>query len=134
MDEPSQPENHSPARRSEVTPAPARGSIGLTLTAAAAEQASAAMHRAGLANHALRVTVVGGGCSGSQYSLGFDAETRAGDVVIEEGGLRIVVDTAALEQLAGTVIDYVSSLHGAGFKFVNPKASHACGCRSSASA
>ena len=103
----------------------------LSLTALAAAQARQAMEREGAHDAALRVSVVGGGCSGFQYSLGFDREVTADDTVTEQHGVRIVVDAASLPYLRGMTIDYVTGLHGAGFKFLNPNASRTCGCGSS---
>ena len=84
--------------------------------------------------HALRVSVVGGGCSGFSYQLDFDDAPREGDQVLEYDGIRVLVDPISAEHLGGTEIDFVSSLHGGGFKFANPKATHTCGCGSSFSA
>jgi iron-sulfur cluster assembly accessory protein len=106
--------------------------VGLTETAA--EMARAAMQREGRSDAALRVGVVGGGCSGFQYTLGFDDSARPDDVVTEQHGVRLVIDPASLPYLHGTVIDYVHGLHGAGFKFTNPNADRTCGCGSSFSA
>ncbi|MEA2170849.1 MAG: iron-sulfur cluster assembly protein [Solirubrobacteraceae bacterium] len=78
----------------------------------------------------LRVGVKGGGCSGFQYALAFDNE-RDGDVVFEDHGLRILVDTPSLPYIKGAVVDYVESLQGAGFKVDNPNIIAACGCGSS---
>jgi iron-sulfur cluster insertion protein len=82
-------------------------------------------------SHALRVSVVGGGCSGFSYQLTFDDQPQDGDTVTEYEGVRVLVDATSAQYLAGTEIDFVSSLHGGGFKFSNPKASHTCGCGSS---
>lgn len=106
----------------------------LTITEPAAVAAKAAMQREGLTESALRVSVLGGGCSGFQYNLGFDTDARPDDVTIEQHGVRILVDAASLQYVQGTTIDYVSSLHGAGFKFINPNAARTCGCGSSFSA
>ncbi len=106
----------------------------LTLTASAAEMARAAMAREGATGQALRVSVVGGGCSGFQYNLAFDAAVHADDVVSEQHGVRVVVDSTSLQYLRGVTVDYVHGLHGAGFKFVNPNATRTCGCGSSFSA
>ena len=81
----------------------------------------------------LRIGVTGGGCSGFQYSLNFDTE-KEGDRVCELDGVRIFVDEIALPYIAGTTLDYVEGLHGAGFRFDNPRASRTCGCGSSFSA
>jgi iron-sulfur cluster assembly protein len=79
----------------------------------------------------LRVSVVGGGCSGLQYSLGFDDWPGEDDTVLTFDGVRVFVDSLSAGYLAGTVVDYVDGLHGAGFKFVNPNAQRTCGCGSS---
>ena len=78
----------------------------------------------------LRVGVRGGGCSGFQYQLAFD-ERRDDDVVFEDHGLRILVDTQSLPYVDGSSIDYVDSLQGAGFQVNNPNVVAACGCGSS---
>jgi len=103
----------------------------IALTETAAEMARAAMDREGATDAALRVGVVGGGCSGMQYTLGFDTTVGPDDTVIEQHGVRLVVDASSAPYLRGTTIDYVKGLHGAGFKFVNPNASRTCGCGSS---
>jgi iron-sulfur cluster assembly accessory protein len=83
---------------------------------------------------ALRVAVVGGGCSGFSYQLNFDDTAQEGDIAVELDGLRVLVDPTSAQYLAGTEIDFVAGLHGGGFKFSNPKATHTCGCGSSFSA
>lgn len=107
---------------------------GLQLTPLAAEMARAAMQREGLSDAGLRVAVVGGGCSGFQYSLSFDQAPRPDDTVSEQNGVRLFIDSGSLQYLHGTVIDYIKGLHGAGFKFLNPNATRTCGCGSSFSA
>ncbi|HLH75161.1 MAG TPA: iron-sulfur cluster assembly accessory protein [Candidatus Binataceae bacterium] len=104
----------------------------INLTPKAVEMVKRTRNKEGLgAGHALRVGVVGGGCSGFQYSLGFDAEQRDNDVRVHFDGVDVVIDEVALPYIAGTTLDYVEGLHGAGFKFDNPRASHTCGCGSS---
>jgi iron-sulfur cluster assembly protein len=78
----------------------------------------------------LRVGVRGGGCSGFQYQLAFD-EQRESDVVFESHGLKLLVDSASLPYVEGSIIDYQESLQGAGFKVENPNVVAACGCGSS---
>lgn len=78
----------------------------------------------------LRVRVVGGGCSGFQYQLVFDAPS-AGDQVFEADGVKVVVDPKSFLYLTGTEIDYVDGLSGAGFTLKNPNAKGGCGCGSS---
>jgi iron-sulfur cluster assembly protein len=78
----------------------------------------------------LRVGVRGGGCSGFQYLLAFD-EQRDGDTVVEEQGIRLIVDDASIPYVRGSTIDYVESLQGGGFQVNNPNVIAACGCGSS---
>ncbi len=78
----------------------------------------------------LRVGVKGGGCSGFQYQLAFD-DQRDDDIVFEDHGLKLLVDTQSLSYVDGSQIDYVDSLQGAGFNVVNPNVVAACGCGSS---
>jgi iron-sulfur cluster assembly accessory protein len=85
------------------------------------------------AEHGMRIGVVGGGCSGFQYSLNFDTQ-KEGDRVTDFGGVIVLVDEISLPYIAGTTLDYVEGLHGAGFRFDNPRASRTCGCGSSFSA
>jgi iron-sulfur cluster assembly accessory protein len=81
-------------------------------------------------DQALRLRVVGGGCSGFSYDLYFDAKTEM-DRELHQHGVRIVVDQMSLMYLLGTQVDYVEGLAGAGFKFVNPNVKSTCGCGSS---
>ena len=81
--------------------------------------------------HVLRVSVVGGGCSGFSYQMSFDQNVQEDDQVVEYEGIRVVVDSTSAPHLAGTEIDFVQSLHGGGFKFANPAARQTCGCGSS---
>ncbi len=85
------------------------------------------------AEHGMRIGVVGGGCSGFQYSLNFDTQ-KEGDRVTDFGGVIVLVDEISLPYIAGTTLDYVEGLHGAGFRFDNPRAGRTCGCGSSFSA
>jgi iron-sulfur cluster assembly accessory protein len=79
----------------------------------------------------LRVGVVGGGCSGFQYSMQFENGAGAMDKVFEYEGLKLFVDATSLMYLSGCVVDYVETLEGAGFKFENPNVKSTCGCGSS---
>ncbi len=82
------------------------------------------------AHYALRVKVMGGGCSGFQYDLYFD-EHAEGDYVFESSGVKLIADQMSFMYLMGTSIDYVEGLQGAGFKFNNPNTTGSCGCGSS---
>ena len=79
----------------------------------------------------LRVEIQGGGCSGFQYGLGFDAGAVADDATIEQHGVTIVIDPYSAPYLKGATIDFLSGLEESGFKIDNPNASSSCGCGSS---
>jgi len=79
----------------------------------------------------LRVRVVPGGCSGFQYSLNIEEESRANDNVLDSNGVRLFVDMFSAQYLNGVVIDYVTNVMGSGFTFTNPNATGGCGCGSS---
>ena len=101
------------------------------LTEAAVKAVKEAIDAEGEEGDSLRVSVIGGGCSGYQYNLDFEKEQRMGDLSIEFGEVTILVDPVSAGLLKGTVIDYVSGLNGTGFKFENPNANRTCGCGSS---
>jgi iron-sulfur cluster assembly protein len=83
----------------------------------------------------LRVGVVGGGCSGFQYSLGFDNNVDpAKDELSEQHGIKLAVDRKSELFLDGTVLDFYDGLEKRGFTFNNPNAVKSCGCGSSFSA
>lgn len=106
--------------------------LPVTLTTRAVERVREVRAKEGFSDaHALRISVVGGGCSGFSYQLDFEEAPKADDLVAEYDGVRVLVDPSSAQYLDGTQIDFVSSLHGGGFKFSNPKASHTCGCGSS---
>jgi iron-sulfur cluster insertion protein len=78
----------------------------------------------------LRVAVEGGGCSGFQYDIRLD-DAAGDDLVLEQGGQRVLVDAVSLPFLANAVIDYSEELIGARFVIENPNASSSCGCGTS---
>jgi iron-sulfur cluster assembly accessory protein len=107
---------------------------GVNLTPKALEAVRKMIAKEGLsADQGLRISVVGGGCSGFQYSLGFDGR-KEGDTLTVLDGVNVFVDEISLPYIAGTTLDYVEGLHNAGFRFDNPRASRTCGCGSSFSA
>src|SRR5437667_11099697 len=79
----------------------------------------------------LRVRVVPGGCSGFQYSLNIEEESRQGDFILDDKGVRLFVDMFSAQYLNGVEIDYVTNVMGSGFTFKNPNATGSCGCGSS---
>ncbi len=80
---------------------------------------------------ALRVAVLGGGCSGFQYEFQLEDEAAEGDLVIEGGGQRVLIDPESLPFLSGSVIDFKDELIGARFAVENPNATATCGCGTS---
>jgi iron-sulfur cluster assembly accessory protein len=79
----------------------------------------------------LRVGVVGGGCSGFQYSMSFENGAGMMDKTFSFDDLKVFVDATSLMYLKGVTVDYVETLEGAGFKFENPNVKSTCGCGSS---
>lgn len=101
------------------------------LTPSAIEAVKNAIKEEGDEGDCLRVSVVGGGCSGYQYQLDFEKESRMDDHVLNFSGVSIIIDPISAGYLKGTTIDFVSGLNGTGFKFNNPNAKRTCGCGSS---
>jgi iron-sulfur cluster assembly accessory protein len=79
----------------------------------------------------LRVRVVPGGCSGFQYSLNIEEDSRQGDFILDKQGVKLFVDMFSGQYLNGVRIDYVTGVMGSGFTFTNPNATGSCGCGSS---
>lgn len=89
------------------------------------------MTDAGVANdpsYFLRVSVVGGGCSGLSYKMDFDNEQKPMDQVFEDKGVKIVTDLKSFLYLVNTELEFSDGLNGKGFYFNNPNASRSCGC------
>lgn len=82
----------------------------------------------------LRVRVVPGGCSGFQYSLNIEEESKQGDFILDEQNIRLFVDMFSAQYLNGITIDHTTSMMGSGFTFENPNATGGCGCGTSFSA
>ncbi len=76
----------------------------------------------------LRVAIQGGGCSGFQYGLGFDAGPVDDDETLELHGVTIVIDPYSAPYLKGATIDFLNGLEESGFKIDNPNAQASCGC------
>ncbi|MBI2360618.1 MAG: iron-sulfur cluster assembly accessory protein [Deltaproteobacteria bacterium] len=104
------------------------------LSEAAVQQVKTILERENLEGHGLRVAVVSSGCSGFSYHLDFEDQEKPGDIVLEMDGVKVYLDPSSAKYLKGTVIDYASGLHGAGFKFNNPNVKSTCGCGTSFSA
>ena len=103
----------------------------VTLTARAAEKVQQIRAEEKIQDgYALRLKVLGGGCSGFAYDLYFD-QPQETDQAFESNGIKMLCDQMSLMYLMGTEIDYVESLQGSGFKFSNPNVKSTCGCGSS---
>jgi iron-sulfur cluster assembly protein len=79
----------------------------------------------------LRISVVGGGCSGFSYSMAFENSPGMLDKTYDFDGLKVFIDQASMLYLDGAEVDYVETLEGSGFKFNNPQVKSTCGCGSS---
>lgn len=113
-----------------AAPAPGKKAI-LTLTGAAIDQLNAVIKEQGFEGYYVAVRVVPAGCSGLGYDLNLVKESRPGDVVWEQSGLKICTDPVSQKYLTGTEMDYVRGDHASGFKFQNPNAKSSCGCGTS---
>lgn len=103
----------------------------ITLTPSAVAQVKTLQAKRGDPDLLLRLALHGGGCAGFQYVFSFDKTTTADDHIFETDGVRLVVDKASLDLLAGAQVDYVAELIGAAFVVKNPNAAGSCGCGSS---
>lgn len=81
--------------------------------------------------YGLRMGVRGGGCSGFSYALGFDAEPRSNDIILDADGIRVFIDPKSMFYLMGVTLDFSDGLMSRGFTFKNPNATRTCGCGSS---
>ena len=100
----------------------------VTITPKAAEKVIAFMAEEAEKPQFLRVYVQGGGCSGLSYGMGFEKTSEEDDLVIEENGVKMVIDSYSVDYLKGASIDYIESLMGAGFKINNPNVTKSCSC------
>jgi iron-sulfur cluster assembly protein len=103
----------------------------VSITDKAAEKALAILKDKGAENAALRVFVVGGGCSGYQYGMAIAQDREEDDIVIERAGVTVLVDPESLPLMRGAEIDYVDDLMKSGFTIFNPNAVKGCACGSS---
>ena len=99
----------------------------ITLTDNAAKHIGTLQKEQDAAGKPLRVYVEAGGCSGMEYGMAFD-EKKDGDEVVSQDGVSVVIDPMSANFLKDSVIDYVDSLQGSGFKIQNPNVHSSCGC------
>ena len=97
----------------------------------AKEKVQQLMQEAGISNdpsYFLRISVVGGGCSGLSYKMDFDNEQKPMDQMFEDKGIKLATDLKSFLYLVNTELDFSDGLNGKGFYFQNPNASRTCGC------
>jgi iron-sulfur cluster assembly accessory protein len=103
--------------------------VQLIVTAPATSKLKELIQKHGtVENSFLRVYVAGGGCSGMSYGLALDNTMQDGDKVVQDNGVKIVVDDKSAEYLDGSTVDYVESIAGSGFMISNPNNWSTCGC------
>lgn len=107
---------------------------GINFTDSAALKVKSLIDDEANPNLMLRVYIQGGGCSGFQYGFTFAEEVEAGDVEVENQGVKLLVDPLSYQYLVGADIDYVQNLQGEQFVIRNPNATTTCGCGNSFSA
>src|SRR6476661_8788238 len=100
----------------------------VVITDKAAEKAKALLISRELPEGALRVFVAGGGCSGYQYGMALARSAEEDDIVLEQSGVRILVDPESAQHLKGAEIDYVDDIMKSGFSIYNPNATKSCAC------
>ncbi|MBI1192988.1 MAG: iron-sulfur cluster assembly accessory protein [Bacteroidetes bacterium] len=101
----------------------------LYISEQAKEKVEALREKSGLGDaFFIRVSVVGGGCSGLSYDLDFDSEPKPMDQVFEDKGVKLVTDLRSFLYLCDTTLDFSGGLNGKGFHFVNPNAARSCAC------
>lgn len=106
--------------------------LGVAITEKAAEKIKYFADKDGIAESiGLRVAVKGGGCSGLTYDLDITGDELESDKVVEQHGVKAMVDKKSYIFLVGTVLDFSDGLNGKGFTFENPNAKKACGCGTS---
>jgi iron-sulfur cluster assembly protein len=123
------------ASKPTTTPAFRTGDERLVkLTPNAAKKVSSLLTKQGRPSGVLRVAVVGGGCSGLQYKMDLQDSPANRDILVESGGVRVVVDPKSALYVTGSELDYIEALQDGGFKVKNPNAATSCSCGESFSA
>ncbi|HZA24092.1 MAG TPA: iron-sulfur cluster assembly accessory protein [Dehalococcoidia bacterium] len=106
--------------------------LGVTISEKAAEKIKYFAAKEGMTeNVGLRVAVKGGGCSGLTYDLSITNKELESDKVVEQYGVKVMVDKKSYIYLVGTELDFSDGLNGKGFVFSNPNAKKSCGCGTS---
>jgi iron-sulfur cluster assembly accessory protein len=121
----------TPSVTPEVVVGAPASTTPVTLTPAAIAKVREIMSSQDPIPAGLRIGVVGGGCSGFQYSMSFENQSGMMDKVYKFEDLKVFVDATSAMYLNNCVVDYVESLEAAGFKFENAAVKSTCGCGSS---
>ena len=102
----------------------------ISLTENAAEAVRELIEDRELEGYGLRVFVAGGGCSGFQYGMSLEKDLIENDTVLEQYGVKLMVDDVSIQYLAGATVDYINTEHGSGFQVDNPNPlpASSCGC------
>ncbi len=106
----------------------------IKVTANAGRKVTTLLTKQGRPAGVLRVAVIGGGCSGLQYKMDLQDAPASRDILVETGGIRVVVDPKSALYVTGSELDYVEALQDGGFKVKNPNAATSCSCGESFSA
>ncbi|MEC9309433.1 MAG: iron-sulfur cluster assembly accessory protein [Chloroflexota bacterium] len=106
--------------------------LGVKISEKAAEKIKYFAEKEGIEeNVGLRVAVKGGGCSGLTYDLNITDKELESDKIVEQFGVKVMVDKKSYIYLVGTELDFSDGLNGKGFVFTNPNATKSCGCGTS---
>ena len=100
----------------------------ISLTEKAREHVAKLLTERDIPDHGLRVFVSGGGCSGMQYGMAMEGESREFDTIVDSNGVKVFIDPTSLMYMRGSSIDYKETLMGGGFSIDNPQAVASCGC------
>ncbi len=106
----------------------------IKVTRSAADKVSSLLSKQGRPGGVLRVAVLGGGCSGLQYKMDLQDGPANRDILVNSGGVKIVVDPKSALYVTGSELDFIDALQGGGFKVKNPNAAATCSCGESFSA
>ena len=106
----------------------------LKVSESASGKVKSLLQRQGRSEGVLRVAVIGGGCSGLQYKLDLQDAPANRDILVESGGIRVVVDPKTAIYVTGSQLEYTDKLEDGGFKVNNPNAASTCSCGESFSA
>ena len=106
----------------------------LKVSESASVKVKSLLHRQGRSDGVLRVAVIGGGCSGLQYKLDLQDAPANRDILVESGGIKVVVDPKTAIYVTGSQLEYADKLEDGGFKVNNPNAASTCSCGESFSA